>query len=53
MFCEKPIDAQSSRNFMLPAHCLTEVVMEMAKLIGIRLRDGNVSVFASQEEASE
>ncbi len=46
-------NAQGSRNFMLPAHCLTEAVMEMAKLIGIRLRDGNVSVFASQEEASE
>jgi len=46
-------NSQGSRNFMLPPHCLTELVMEMAKLIGIRLRDGNVSVFASQEEASE
>jgi len=46
-------NALNSRNFMLPAHCLTEVVMEMAKLIGIRLRDGSVSVFASQEEAAE
>jgi len=44
---------QQSRDFMLPSHCLTEVVMEMAKLIGIRLRDGSVSVFATQEEASE
>ena len=46
-------DSLSSRNFMLPPHCLTEVVMEMAKLIGVRLRDQNVSVFATQEEASE
>ncbi len=43
----------NSRNFMLPPHCLTEVVMEMAKLIGVRLRDQNISVFATQEEASE
>lgn len=46
-------NAQGSRNFMLPPHYLTEVVMELAKLIGIRLRETQVSVFASQEEASE
>ena len=46
-------NSQGSRNFMLPPHCLTEVVMELAKLIGIRLRETQVSVFASQEEASE
>lgn len=46
-------NALSSRNFMLPPHYLTEVVMEMAKLIGIRLRDQQVSAFAIQEEASE
>ena len=46
-------DALNSRNFMLPAHYLTEVVMEMAKLVGIRLRDQQVSVFATQEEAAE
>jgi len=46
-------NALNSRDFMLPPHYLTEVVMEMAKLIGIRLRDQSVSVFATQEEASE
>lgn len=46
-------NALTSRNFMLPPHYLTEVVMEMAKLVGIRLRDQQVSVFATQEEASE
>lgn len=46
-------DTANSRNFMLPAHCLTEVVMEMAKLIGIRLRDQQVSIFSTQEEAAE
>jgi len=43
----------NSRDFMLPPHYLTEVVVEMAKLIGVRLRDQQVSVFATQEEASE
>ena len=46
-------NAQNSRNFMLPPHYLTEVVMEMAKLIGVRLRDQQVSAFAIQEEAAE
>lgn len=43
----------SSRNFMLPAHYLNEIVVEMAKLVGVRLRDPNVTVFATREEASE
>mgnify|MGYP001035326789 CR=1 FL=1 len=46
-------NSPTSRDFMLPPHYLTEVVMEMAKLIGVRLRDQNVSVFALQEEKSE
>ena len=46
-------NALGSRNFMLPPHYLNEIVMEMAKLIGIRLRDQSVSVFAIQEEAAE
>lgn len=53
---DNPIETfnfSESRNFMLPPHCLNEVVMEMAKLIGIRLRDQEVSVFSKQEEVSE
>jgi len=46
-------DSTNSRDFHLPPHYLTEVVMEMAKLIGVRLRDPNVTAFATQEEASE
>ena len=38
---------------MLPSHYLTELVMEIAKLIGVRLRDPNIVGFAAQEEASE
>lgn len=46
-------NANSSLNFMLPPHYTTELVMEMAKLIGVRLRDPNLAGFAAQEEASE
>lgn len=44
---------ENSRNFMLPPHYVGELVMEMAKLTGIRLRDANVVGFATNEEASE
>lgn len=44
---------QSSRNFMLPPHYVGELTMEMAKLMGIRLRDASVVGFATNEEASE
>ena len=42
-----------SRDFMLPDHCIPEIVNEMAKLLGVRLRDQNVQVTATREEASE
>ncbi len=41
------------RDFMLPPHYINEVVMEMAKMLGVRLRDPSVVQFASKEEASE
>jgi hypothetical protein len=43
----------ASRDFMLPSHCIPELVSEMAKLLGVRLRDPNILSFASREEASE
>jgi hypothetical protein len=46
-------DPLNSKNFMLPPHYLTELVMEMAKLLGVRLRDPSVQTFATQEEAAE
>ena len=46
-------DFENSRDFMLPSHYLNEVVMEMAKLIGVRLRDQQVTAFSTQEEISE
>ena len=42
-----------SLDFMLPDHCIPEIVNEMAKLLGVRLRDQNVQVTATREEASE
>ncbi len=47
------LPSSSCRDFMLPPHYINEVVMEIAKLIGVRLRDPNVTQFAAQEEASE
>ena len=47
------LPSSNCRDFMLPPHYLNEVVMEIAKLIGVRLRDPNVTQFAAQEEASE
>ena len=47
------VPTSNSRDFMLPPHYLTEIVMEMAKLLGVRLRDPNVQNFAKQEEVSE
>ena len=49
---ERP-DISSCRDFMLPTHYLNEIISEILKLIGVRLRDGSVAAFATQEEASE
>lgn len=46
-------DPNSSLNFMLPSHYVTELAMEIGRLIGVRLRDPSLLGFASQEEASE
>ena len=46
-------DISSCRDFMLPTHYLNEIISEILKLIGVRLRDGSVAAFATQEEASE
>ena len=46
-------DPQNSLNFMLPSHYDNELVMEIAKLVGVRLRDPNLTTYAAQEEATE
>ena len=43
----------ASFDFMLPEHCVPELVNEMGKLLGVRLRDNAVQPFATREEAAE
>jgi len=40
------------RDFMIPRAYESELVYEIAKLIGVRLEDQGVTEFASQEEAN-
>tara|TARA_R110000772_G_C13216576_1_gene431431 strand:- start:243 stop:977 length:735 start_codon:yes stop_codon:yes gene_type:complete len=46
-------DPLNMMDFMLPNHCVPELVSEMAKLLGLRLRDPSIQVVASREEAAE
>lgn len=46
-------DPVDSRNFDLPARYHGEVTNEILKMVGIRLRDPNLTGFASQEDAAE
>ena len=43
--------AASSNDFELPEHYTMELVAEIAGLIGVNLRDGNVTAFSSAEQA--
>ena len=42
----------ASLDFMLPPHMFPEIVYEIAKLIGIRLRDSDLMEYAKNEEAA-
>ena len=46
------IMATGYRDFMIPRAYESELVYEIAKLIGVRLEDQEVTAFASQEEAN-
>lgn len=46
-------DLANCRHFELPEHYKNEVMMEIAKMIGIRLRDNYLTSIASQEERAE
>ena len=46
-------DFLNSRHFELPDHYKNELIIEIAKMIGIRLRDSYLSSFAINEEKSE
>ncbi len=46
-------DIINSRHFELPDHYKNELIVEIAKMIGIRLRDNYLSSFAMAEEKAE
>jgi len=46
-------DMLNSRHFELPDHYKNELIVEIAKMIGIRLRDSYLSSFAISEEKAE
>jgi hypothetical protein len=46
-------DMLNSRHFELPDHYKNELIVEIAKMIGIRLRDSYLSTFAISEEKAE
>jgi len=46
-------DLANCRHFELPEHYKNEVMMEIAKMIGIRLRDNYLTSIALQEERAE
>ena len=43
-------DADNSFDFELPEHYTMDLVMELASLIGVNLRDGDVATFAEKEQ---
>lgn len=46
-------DASNSRNFDLPEHYKNDLIVEMSKLIGIRLRDNFISQYMNIEEGKQ
>ena len=47
------VNPTESRDFDLPAHYKSEVVNEILKMVGVRLRDPNLYSFGSTEDAAE
>ena len=45
-------DAKNSMDFMLPEHLFPEIVYEMSKLIGVRLRDRDLLSYGKEEETA-
>lgn len=44
-------DSTNSRDFELPEHYLMDLVLEIAELIGVNLRDAEVQTFAQKEQS--
>ena len=47
------IDPSTTRDFMIPDDYEPELLAEMCKMLGVRLRDVNLLQFGSREEAAE
>lgn len=47
------MDAPRSRDFDLPEHYLNEVVSEIVKMIGVRLRDNTLATYGLQQSQAE
>jgi hypothetical protein len=45
--------AANSVDFEFPEHYFAELVVEIAKLIGVNLRDQDVYTYAKQEEQTQ
>ena len=45
--------ASNSVDFELPEHYFADLVIEMAKLIGVNLRDQDVYAYGKQEEQNQ
>ena len=47
------LDASTTRDFMIPDDFEPELLAEMCKMLGVRLRDVNLLQFGAREEAAE
>jgi len=47
------MDVTNSRNFDLPEHYMNEVVSEIVKMIGVRLRDNTLAAYGMQQSQAE
>ena len=47
------INIENTRDFVLPSHYTSEIIYEMARMIGIRLRDQDIIAYTQQKIFSE
>ena len=52
-FTNNNFDPAGTRDFMIPKEYEAELLAEMCKMLGVRLRDVNLQQFGTREEASE
>lgn len=47
------VDPNNSKNFDLPEHYINEVISEIVKMIGVRLRDNTLAAYGLQQTQAE